>query len=286
MRVVVTGGSGYVGGVVVDRLAKQHDVAVYDTVAPAAAAEFIAGDILDLEGLTEAFTGVDAVVHLAAIPVPFRDPDDRVMMVNVMGTERVAAAAAERGVTRLIAASSDSTLGFVFGGGAIVPEYVPCDEDHPLRPADAYGLSKLMDEDICRRYTRVSGLETICLRYCWVWSEREYVNIAALQAQPETFVGQLWGYIDVRDVAQGCAKALTAEEITHETLFLSARRTFAGRPSLELIEEFLPSTVEVRMRESFDAEPQRCLHDYSRATEKLAYEPEYDWEECVRALGR
>ena len=280
MRVLVTGGSGYVGGTVVARLAREHDVLVYDRAAPQADAEFMEGDILDPDALKAAMVGVEGVVHLAAIPVPFRDPDDDVMMVNVMGCERVVAAASAMGVRRLIAASSDSSYGFVFSDGAIVPEYLPVDEEHPQRPADAYGLSKLIDEEICRRYTRLSAIETICLRYCWVWSQREYDLIEGLQLQPETFVGQLWGYIDVRDVAQGCSKALAAPDITHETLLLSARRTFMNRPSVELIDEFLPTAVEVKSAWLAD-EPQRCLADCSRAGETIGFEPEYDWEDCV-----
>lgn len=281
MRVVVTGGAGYVGRTVVQSLALNHEVLIFDRSEPVSG-KFSQGDILDLAGLKQAFAGAEAVVHLAAIPVPFRDPDDRVMEINVLGTERVVAAAAACGVKRLVAASSDSTLGFVFGEGQIVPEYLPCDEEHPLRPRDAYGLSKLIDEEICRRYTRATGIETICLRYCWVWSEREYAAIESLQSQPQSFVGQLWGYVDVRDVAQAVGKSLTAPGITHETLFISARRTFIPRSTLELVREYLPGTVAIRRPEYFAEEPQRCLHDYARAQRVIGYEPRHDWEECCK----
>jgi nucleoside-diphosphate-sugar epimerase len=183
-------------------------------------------------------------------------------------------------VKRLVAASSDSTLGFVFGEGQIVPEYLPIDEQHPLRPRDAYGLSKLIDEEICRRYTRTTGIETVCLRYCWVWSEREYAAIESLQAQPQTFVGQLWGYVDVRDVAQAIERSLIASGIVHETLFISGRRTFMREPTLELVRSYLPESVELRGPEYFAEEPNRCLHDYARATRVIGYEPAYDWETC------
>ncbi len=284
MRIGVTGGSGYVGRVVVARLAASHDVTVYDRAKPEADVAWIGGDILDLAALTRAFAGLDGVVHLAAIPAPGRDPDDRIMEVNVMGTERVVAAAAACGVRRLVAASSDATLGFVFGEGKIAPDYLPCDERHPVRPADAYGLSKVIDEEICRRYTRRTGIETVCLRYCWVWCEREYAALADLQRDPRVFVGQLWGYVDVRDVAQAVEKALVAPGIAHETLFISARRTFIPRPTTELIREYLPPGVRLPRPEYFADEPNRCLHDYARATQLIGYEPEYDWEACAREL--
>jgi len=279
MRVMVTGGSGYVGRAVVSRLSAAHEVTVYDKAEPEADVGFCQGDILDLAALTRAFAQFEAVVHLAAIPAPGRDPDDRIMEVNVMGTERVVAAGAAAGVRRLVAASSDAALGFVFGEGKIVPEYLPCDEGHPLRPADPYGLSKLIDEEICRRYTRRAKIETVCLRYCWVWNEDHYRSIAELQRDPIRFVGQLWGYVDVRDVAQAVEKSLLAPNITHETLFISARRTFMVHPTLELIWAHLPPTVRLPRPEYFAEEPNRCLHDYTRATRVIGYLPEYDWEE-------
>ncbi len=283
MRVVITGGAGYVGRTVVERLSEQHDVIVYDRAEPEADVAFTQGDILDLDRLQRAFSGAHGVVHLAAIPAPGRDPDDRLMEINVMGTERVVAAAAHCGLRRVVTASSDSTLGFVFGEGKIVPEYLPCDEAHPARPADSYGLSKLIGEEICRRYTRAEGIETVCLRYCWVWNDDHYASIDEFQAHPERFVGQLWGYVDVRDVAQAVEKALLAPEITHETLFVSAARTFMPQPTLDLVREYLPPSVEVRRPDYFEAEPNRCLHDCTRASRAIGFAPEHDWEDCVRS---
>jgi len=281
MRIAVTGGAGYVGRAVVQRLAERHEVVVYDRQAPEADVEHVCGDILDLGALTKAFEGAEGVVHLAAVPALGRAPDDELMETNVMGTERVAAAAVANGVRRLVAASSDSTLGFVFGEGRIIPDYVPCDEAHPVRPLDSYGLSKVIDEEICRRYTRASGIETVCLRYCWVWCEREYAAIEALQAQPQNFIGQLWGYVDVRDVAQAVEKSLLAPGIKHETLFVSARRTFMRQPTLELVRRYLPKSVEVRNPGQFVEEPNLCLLDCARAENVIGYRPEYDWEECA-----
>ena len=145
--------------------------------------------------------------------------------------------------------------------------------------AVAYGLSKLINEEICRRYTRRSGIETVCLRYCWVWSAREYAEVLAWQEQAGVFVGQLWGYVDVRDVAQAIEKSLLAPGITHQTLFISARRTFIARPTLELVREYLPPSVRIPRPEYFAEERCRCLHDYTRARQLIGYEPEYDWEQ-------
>jgi len=286
VRVLVTGGSGYVGRAVVERLVGRHEVRVFDRVAPARDdVEFAEGSILSPADCARACAGCDGVVHLAAIPAPGRNTDDEIMEVNVMGTERVVAAATGAGARRVVAASSDSTLGFVFGGGEIVPDYLPADEAHPARPRDAYGLSKVIDEEVLRRYTRLAGLQTVALRYCWVWHEAHYSSIHDFADHPEQFAGQLWGYVDVRDVAQAVEKALVADGITHETLFISARRTFVPLPTVELIRRFLPATVAIGDPAYFETEPRACCHRYDRARRLIGYEPEHDWEEEARRLG-
>lgn len=282
MRVLVTGSSGYVGRVVCQHLLQNHEVVGFDQRLPDAPSwRTVRGDILSPAHLHEAMHGADAVVHLAAIPNPSVDPTDQIMLVNVMGTQRVLEAAALGTPRRVVVASSDSVYGFVFGQGTILPEYLPVDEQHPCRPRDAYGLSKLINEETCRRYTRDTGLETVCLRYCWVWDPGHYNHLAQFSADPTAFVGQLWGYVDARDVAQAIGKSLGAPDIAHETLNISARRTFQELPSLELARMYLPPQVEVRDASSFAEDARHTLMDYRRAGRVIGYEPEFDcWEQA------
>jgi len=281
--VLVTGGSGHVGEVVCRHLAQSHEVVNFDSQPPREPfCRFIRGDILNSAHLMEAMRGIEGVVHLAAIPHPNWDPSDSIMNVNVMGTQRVVEAAALGSPTRVVTASSDSTFGFVFGRGEILPQYLPVDEDHPTRPMDSYGLSKVLGEEICKRYTRDIGLETVCLRYCWVWDPETYSSLGGMADSPENFVGQLWGYVDVRDVAQAVEKSLEAPGIRHETLLISADRTFQKRPSLELAEQFLPEGIEIRDEELFAVEPRRTFMDCRRAKKMIGFAPEFD---CWRESG-
>ncbi len=110
MKVVVTGGSGFIGSHVVDHLvAAGHDVTVLDVVAPHRSdVGYIELDILDLDGLVRSFQGVDAVFHLAAVAdvnIAAADPE-RAMNLTVMGTTRVWEAARRAGVARAILAST------------------------------------------------------------------------------------------------------------------------------------------------------------------------------------
>lgn len=283
MRVLVTGGSGYVGHIVCQRLVQAHEVINFDRRPPREpVGHFIHGDILNTAHLIDAMRDIEVVVHLAAIPHPANDPSDAVMEVNVMGTQRVVEAAALGTPRRVIVASSDSTFGFVFGRGKIMPQYLPVDEAHPVNPLDSYGLSKVIKEQICKRYTLDTGIETICLRYCWVWQPDTYrQHFPSWTDTPEQFVGQLWGYVDVRDVAQAVVKSVEAPGIEHETLLISAHRTFTRQPSLELAKRFLPAGIPLRDESWFASEPRRTLLDCTRAKEVLGFVPEYDcWEEA------
>jgi nucleoside-diphosphate-sugar epimerase len=284
MKVLVTGGCGNIGRRIVPLLAAEFSVTVYDLAPPldSSSVRYVRGDILDAASLHWAMQDCDAVVHLAAVPAPGHVSDDHLMLVNVMGTQRVVEAASLGKPTRLIMASSDSVSGMVFSGGEIPPEYIPIDEDHPTRPRDSYGLSKLVGEEICRRYTRRSGLVTVCLRYCWVFWEEHYCQLRQWQGgDARHFRAQMWGYIDVRDVGRAVIAALKANIGTHETLVLSARRNFMNRPTLDLVREYYGDSVTVRRRHHFEKLPDASAFDYSRATQVLGWEPIYDWEEEV-----
>ncbi len=268
MRVLVTGGAGYVGAKVCEELAREHEVIVFDLQEPAGShGRYLRGSIMSPADLSWAMQGCDAVAHLAAIPRPGTDSPDRIMEVNVLGTHRVLEAAANAGVSRLVMASSDSAYGFVFGEGRIRPEYLPLDEEHPLRPRDAYGLSKVLGEEICRCFTRSHGLSTVCLRYCWVWSAEHHARREEFAAASERFIGQLWGYVDREQVAKAVAAAVAAEDIKHETLLIAAPQTFIPTPTLELIAEYLPG---VRVDEDyFAADPMRSCFNTARAERVL-----------------
>ena len=168
MKVLVTGGAGYIGSVVAAELIKEnHDVVIVDNLqqghraAVPLQAEFIEADIRDAAGLDKSFRNrrIDAVMHLAAeaaIESSMTDPG-RYFVPNVCGGINLLDAMRKYGVRDLVFSSSAAVYG--------EPETTPIEEEHVKAPVNSYGESKLMFERILTWYGRAYGLRHISLRY-------------------------------------------------------------------------------------------------------------------------
>ena len=174
MRVVVTGGAGFIGSNLVDRLiARGDDVTVLDNLATGFAdhlhtsARFLEGDVADETAVAAALDGAEVVFHQAALGAVARslvDPlgTDR---ANVQGTLTVLKVAVDRGARRVVYASSSSVY-----GGETDP---PTPEDAPLSPKSPYAVSKLAAEHYCQVFARLYDIETVALRYFNVYGPRQ-----------------------------------------------------------------------------------------------------------------
>jgi nucleoside-diphosphate-sugar epimerase len=165
MRILVTGGLGKLGSWVVKELIDRsdgrqaHEVTVLDQapVAPNRALPgvcYLTGDIEDLGQVMGAAAGMDAIAHLAAVRNPRFTTSDVTFRINAMGTFNVHEAAFRLGVRRVVSAGSQDILGWGYRDVDFEPDYLPVDEDHPVRPQDPYGLSKETGEAIARSYAR------------------------------------------------------------------------------------------------------------------------------------
>ncbi len=179
MRVLVTGGAGFIGSHTVDLLLSEgHEVTVLDDFSSGRpehlrshegkpSFRLVRGDVRDRAAVEEALEGAEAVVHEAAlvsVPLSFERPE-LVREVNVGGTLNLLEACARRGVRRFVYASSASVYG--------EPSRLPVGEDHPPSPLSPYAESKLKAEWECLRFFRERGLETVCLRYFNVYGPRQ-----------------------------------------------------------------------------------------------------------------
>ncbi len=168
MKILVTGGSGYIGSVTVEQLLERgHEVTVFDNLerghreAVDPRARLIVGDLRQRESIRAALGEArpEAVVHFAAYALvgeSMLDPD-LYFSNNVGGGLNLAAAMKDAGVRRLVFSSTCAVYG--------VPERVPITEDLPKNPANPYGESKLQFEKILRWYEECHGFETVRLRY-------------------------------------------------------------------------------------------------------------------------
>jgi len=169
VRVMVTGGAGFIGPHVVDRLIKRGDVVrVFDNLSTGSlsniaryistgAVELVRGDVRDLAAVKSAADGCELIYHLAAqSSVPKSSEDPRIdMEVNIGGTHSVLMAAREKGAKVVFASSS-----VVYGR----TDKVPTPEDAPLSPYSFYGISKMAAENYCRAYSELFGVPTVILR--------------------------------------------------------------------------------------------------------------------------
>lgn len=282
MNILVTGGSGTVGKYIVDELtAHGHTVGVLDILPPKRKdIRYHHCDILDLDDLAGELNGYDIVIHTAGIPHPLNDPAEKVFTVNVMGTFNVLEASARNGIAKVIFTSSESTLGFAFMTNRMVPQYLPIDEKHSLRPQDPYGLSKVNAEQICRTYSARYGIRTVCLREPWIWVPEESMIplYRSLVTEYEKWHKNLWAYVHVYDVAQ--AHRLAAEndlENLHEVFFITAKENWTGVDSKTLAKEFYPD-VKVLSPGFSDTQ---TLISHEKAKKILGYNPRYSVKDLL-----
>ncbi|MBO8137678.1 MAG: NAD-dependent epimerase/dehydratase family protein [Desulfotomaculum sp.] len=175
MRILVTGGAGFIGSHIVDMLVEQdYRVLVVDNLSTGREdnlnprAEFSSTDICSREliGLVGKFRP-EIVIHQAAqvsVPLSLKNPVDDAM-INVLGTVNLLEACRLAGVRKIIYASSAA----VYGN----PVYLPVDEKHPVKPGSGYGLSKHTCERYLELYRRLYGLEYTVLRYANVYGPRQ-----------------------------------------------------------------------------------------------------------------
>ena len=239
MKVLITGSEGRIGRHLATVLRDEgHDLRGFDVVARAERQrDYTPGDLRDLPAVRLAMQGVDAVVHLGAVPGD-RDDGAVVMQTNVLGTYNVLQAAHEYGVPRLVYFSSINAQGSV--KGLRPPEYLPIDDLYPHHPLTPYQLSKHLGEEICRSFSESYGLVTLCLRPTLVvYPDRNPRPFLGAVQFNELWKHEYWGYVDVRDVGDAVLRCLRLENVLHDAFLLSADDTTVAVPSAELVERHI-----------------------------------------------
>jgi len=222
------------------------------------------------------------------------------MVVNVMGTVHVLEAALQAGIGKMVFASSGAAVGISFAKHELVPHYLPIDEEHPCEPQDEYGLSKLLGELTCRRYSDAVGMHTICLRMGNNWYvdregaevvirsgsgtvrfrsvEELWTEYQQRRQNPEAGWPPgpkvLWDAVDARDTAVACRLAVENDEVVHGVFFIYGDKTYPITETPELIARFYPN---VPLKSPLAGHASLVSHD--KATRLLGYQTRYGWRE-------
>ena len=165
-RILLTGASGRLGRYVLAALVqRRHQVQTFDKAPAPGSVAHIRADVLDRTSVRSAMTGMEMVVHLAALDASVAAPERMFFEVNVQGTWNVLEAAEQAGVQRVVLCSSVAVLGLADDRP---PDCLPVDETHACRPYHAYGLSKQVAETTAECFARRGSLQVVCLRPAFI----------------------------------------------------------------------------------------------------------------------
>jgi UDP-glucuronate 4-epimerase len=311
MRVLVTGGAGFIGSHLCERLIERGDEVValdnFDPFYPEAVKRrnlaglvdhprfrLVEGDIRELDGMEHGLaaaesTGIDVVVHLAA-RAGVRPSIEQPLLysqVNLDGTTAVLELARRLKVRRFVFGSSSS----VYGNN----RKVPFSEADPVeRPISPYAATKRAGELLCHTYHHLYGLSAVCLRFFTVYGPRQRPDLAIhkfarlmSEGSPIPMFGdgtteRDYTYID--DILQGIESAIeltAAPEPVYEIVNLGESQTTSLRRLIELIASALEVEPWIERRPLQPGDVERTFADISRARGLLGYAPSTPVEEGI-----
>lgn len=281
MRVAVTGSSGKLGRAVVDDLLEHGwEVVGLDRV-PSPRPDVISsvvdltdfGDAVEaLSGIDDRHDGVDALVHLAAIPAPGLRANATTFANNITASYNTYNAAIRAGVRKIVWASSETVLGLPFDEP---PPYVPVDEEYAPRPNSTYSLVKVLEEELARQLCRWHpDLAMTGLRFSNVMNVDDYAQFPSYDADARSRSWNLWGYIDARDGAQAVRRALEHGAVGADVFIIANADTVMSRDDESLLAEVFPDVPLTR-----PVGPHETLLSIDKARRVLGYAPAHSWRD-------
>jgi UDP-glucose 4-epimerase len=300
-RALVTGGAGFIGSHLVERLLQEeNEVVCFDNLSPYYCGKednikqclpqkrfnFVNGDILDTASFLAAGAGCEVALHLAAQPgvrYSLEHPDE-VARVSVEGTVSVLEVSRRIDVERLIFASSSSVYW--------IPRYLPIDENHPTEPMSPCGASKLSAEEFCRKYSRLYGIDVVILRY-FAYGPRQRPDMAirkffsaVLDGMSPTVFGtgeQARDFTYVDDIVAGTLLAASTSSANGSTFNLGSGTCMKVGEIVKLIGKLVHGRdVHAVLASSVSGESPHTWADITRAKNLLGYEPRVELEEGLR----
>jgi len=297
-NILVTGGAGFIGSHIVDRLSRENRVFVLDNLFTGSMSNlekskdritFIEGDIRDKQLVNDSIAKVDYIFHLAAHVGNIRSLKDPYfdMAVNIGGMLNLLEACRHSNIKRLVYSSS----GAIFGEA----KYLPIDEDHPLNPESPYAVSKLAAEKYAYAFNKVYGVPTTTVRYFNAYGPRqdssEYANAISIfisltrQGKPVTIFGdgeQTRDFIFIDDIVNANILAATQPRAIGEIFNISTGEVHNIKQLIDLISKVSGREVPYSHADFRVGEVRHSKANIEKAKELLGYRPQTELAEGLR----
>ena len=303
MKVLVTGGAGYIGSHVVLALCEEgNNVVVLDDLSTGnreavdKRALFIQGSTLNDDDLSKGLNNVDAVIHLAAFKAAGESMirPEKYSHNNITGTITLLNAMEKQGVNKFIFSSTAAVYGY--------PKYLPLDENHPLEPINYYGFTKLEIERILKWYGELKGLRFAALRYFNAAGYDSLGRITSLENNPENLIPivmevasgrrqkmEVFGddydtddgtgvrdYIHVTDLASAHVKSIEyLNENASLTVNLATGESHSVLDVINLAKEISGKDIPFDIVDRRPGDPAKLYAGTNRAFESLNWEAKY-----------
>ena len=297
---LVTGGAGFIGSHLSEELVRRgHRVRVVDSLITGkrrnldhvSGVEFMEGDLADAAVAARAASGMEYVLHQAAIPSVPRSVKDPVTSnrANIDASLNVLVAARDAGVKRLVYAGSSSAYGDT--------PTLPKREDMPTNPLSPYALQKLVGEQYGQMFTRLYGFETVSIRYFNVFGPRQdpgspYSGVislfatALIQGRRPVIYGdgeQTRDFTYIANVVDGVLRAAEAPKAAGEVINVATGGRISLNELLRTMNRIVGTDVEAEYREPRAGDVHDSQADISKAKALLGYVPTVGLEEGLEA---
>ena len=299
MKVLITGASGRFGPFMAAALRGDYDLVLSSRTAPPAALgdiPWLQGDLNVFDDCRRAVEGVQAIMHLGAVPSPSdhpalrarreaegqpQPPLDATMHTNIMGTYYLLMAAVEAGVHTVVMTGSNCAFGhgYRISGRPFPVRYLPLDEEHPSDVEDSYSYSKLAGEQLLASFTRAYGLRTYMTRPSGICPPERLKGMAASAKPASGWSEWLFGYVPSEDLADLQRLILErADDLpAHDVFVANGADSTLLEPTRDVIARFRPDLLP--LAEGITGH--QALFSIEKARRTLGWEPRRGWREYL-----